>query len=294
MGINRTISRIKNILKFGKKDALQIVSENPEENQSKIYIDIIRCFLKYRMNGAQYKKEKFWTLSEGERELVGNQYKEKCLKNDQWADSFYQNIRFLKKWKRYKYESTPRLQKKRLNAYKNRYNIGKNCYIGPDVVIDRHHFLEGSLKIGNHVGLSRHVRIDYSGELIIHDNVYLADGVIIETHTHIKDKAEPGRLEICDGVSILSRSYISDSCHVIGRGARIGAGTFVRNNVPPYAIMMGNPGKIIGFRMSPEEIVEFEEKKYAVGERLPRETLQRNYEKYFLNRWKEIREFTKI
>ena len=287
--------QFKQLLKYADQNA-EAISQMPEVNLSKSYLfrDILKSYFKYHLLSIQYKNEKFWQLSPEQRDEVAKKYELKNKYNKAWARDFYENHRFLIKWSAYKYEASAKLQKKRINAYRNRYNIGEKCYIGPDVVIDRHHFLEGSLKIGNHVGLSRHVRIDYSGELVIHDNVYLADGVIIETHTHIKDKAEPGRLEICDGVSILSRAYISDSCHVIGRGARIGAGTFVRNNVPPYAIMMGNPGKIIGFRMSPEEIVEFEERKYSVEERLPRETLQRNYEKYFLNRWKEIREFTKI
>ena len=171
--------------------------------------------------------------------------------------------------------------------------MGKHCFVGHDVLFERHHDLWGTIKIGNNCLLAKHTYIDYSGELIIHDNVSMANGVIIETHTHIKGKAEPTRLEIFEGVSILSRAYISDSCHVIGRGARIGAEACVRNNVPPYAIVIGNPGKIIGFRMSPEEIIEFEEKKYPMEERLSKEVLQNNYEKYFLNRWKEIKEYTR-
>ena len=40
----------------------------------------------------------------------------------------------------------------------------------------------------------------------------------------------------------------------IGDGAIVGGGTVVTKNVPPYAIAVGNPAKIVRYRFSPEEI----------------------------------------
>jgi virginiamycin A acetyltransferase len=40
----------------------------------------------------------------------------------------------------------------------------------------------------------------------------------------------------------------------IGDGAVIGAGSVVTKNVPPYAIVVGNPGKIVRFRFDAETI----------------------------------------
>lgn len=80
----------------------------------------------------------------------------------------------------------------------------------------------------------------------------------------------------------------------IGRCANIGAGSVVRNSVPPYAIVMGNPAKVVGFCFTPKEAVEHEKMFYAEEERIPFEILQKNYEKYFLKRIKEIKEFTKL
>ncbi len=80
----------------------------------------------------------------------------------------------------------------------------------------------------------------------------------------------------------------------IGRGAEIGAGTVVRNSVPPYAIVIGNPAKIIGFRFSPEEIIEHEKVLYKEEERLPLALLEKNYEKYFIHRIKEIKNFIRL
>ena len=258
-----------------------------------IYYDMMRCFLKYRMWTNQYVKENFHKRTAEEREAIGAKCLESGKKRDAWQKDFRENREFLIKYTNIKYERAS-LREKRNKAYTERFHAGKNLFVEYDVNISRQHYLDGKITIGDNVLLAKHTFIDYSGELIIHDNATMANGVIIETHTHIGKDAVQTRLEIGDGVNILSRAYISDTCHVIGRRAQIGAGTYVRTNVPPYAIMIGNPGKIIGFRMSPEEIVEYEKQRYPIEERLSEEELQKNYEKYFLNRWKEIKVFTRI
>ncbi len=80
----------------------------------------------------------------------------------------------------------------------------------------------------------------------------------------------------------------------VGRGCEIGAGSVVRGSIPPYAVVIGNPCKIVGFRFTPDEIIEHEKAQYEESERLPLELLQKNYEKYFLNRIKEVKQFTKL
>lgn len=74
----------------------------------------------------------------------------------------------------------------------------------------------------------------------------------------------------------------------VGRGATVAACSLCTKSIPPYAIVMGNPAKVIGFNMAPEEIVEHEEKLYPENQRLPIEKLQRNYQKYYLDRIDEI------
>ena len=80
----------------------------------------------------------------------------------------------------------------------------------------------------------------------------------------------------------------------VGRGGEIGSGCVLRQNTPPYAIVAGNPAKIVGFRFTPEEIIEHEKALYPEEERLPLELLEKNYEKFFLKRIKEIKEFTRL
>ena len=77
----------------------------------------------------------------------------------------------------------------------------------------------------------------------------------------------------------------------IGRGAVIGAGSVCRKNIPPYAIVMGNPAKIVGFKFLPDEIIEHEKILYCEDERFTKEVLTKNYEKYFLNKIDKINNY---
>lgn len=78
----------------------------------------------------------------------------------------------------------------------------------------------------------------------------------------------------------------------IGRGSNVGAGSVIRNNIPPYAVVMGNPAKVVGFCFTPEEVIEHEKIQFKEEERLPLELLEKNYKKYFLDHIKEIKAYT--
>jgi len=70
---------------------------------------------------------------------------------------------------------------------------------------------------------------------------------------------------------------------IIGCGAVIGSGSVIRNSIPPYAIVIGNPAKVIGFRFSPQEVTEHEKLIYPENERLSLNLLKINYQKYFIS-----------
>ena len=80
----------------------------------------------------------------------------------------------------------------------------------------------------------------------------------------------------------------------IGRGCNIGAGSVIRSSVPPYAVVLGNPAKVVGFVFTPEEVLEHEKKLYKEEDRLSKELLEKNYNKFFVNRIKEIKDWTKL
>ncbi len=79
----------------------------------------------------------------------------------------------------------------------------------------------------------------------------------------------------------------------IGRGAIIGSGAVVRTPIPPYALVIGNPAKIVGFRFSPDEVILHEANLYSTNEQLSHSLLEKNYEKFFISKIKEINKFIK-
>lgn len=246
--------RIKQVWKYGKKHAEKISSENPSLKKGVIFRDILRCYWKYNMWSNQYLKEKFWTLSSEKKDVIGNQYKEKNRNRNRWVAEYELNHRFLNKWKSYKWECTSTLREKKIKAYQRRYDIGKDCQIADNVILEFHHYKWGTLKIGNHVNLSRNVYIDYTGEVIIEDGAKLANGVIIESHhrdleayNEGKDVNVPTKILIRENAYIGSRAIILDSCNYIGKNARIGAGAVVTKDVPDNAVAVGVPAKVVKY-----------------------------------------------
>lgn len=75
------------------------------------------------------------------------------------------------------------------------------------------------------------------------------------SHGHLKagTEASRGHVTIGNDVWIGHRSLILSGV-TIGDGAVVGAGSVVRQNVPAYGIVAGNPSRVAGFRFPPEQI----------------------------------------
>lgn len=63
-------------------------------------------------------------------------------------------------------------------------------------------------------------------------------------------------LDIGNDVWLGHNSVITSAVRTIGDGAVIGAGAVVFKDVPPYAVVVGNPGRVVRYRFSPERIAE--------------------------------------
>lgn len=289
--------RIKQIISYGWKDAA-IIAKEQGISRIKVFFNIFCCFRKYNVFSYQYKQNRLWKLSPSEFETKATELGKGNLAHDRWVIENYKNHKFLGKWTQKKWENTPKGSLARKKAYTKFFNTGKDLHVQYNVEIRREHFLWGTISIGNNVLLAKNVFIDYSGFLEIHDNVSLADGVIIETHSHVsgafalkgKGQLEQTHLVIEESVSVGSRAMILETCTRIGRHARIGAGAVVRKNIPPYAVAIGNPAKIVGFVMTPEDVATVEEN-YPEEKRISIEQYKKEYDKYFKSRIKDIRKY---
>ena len=69
----------------------------------------------------------------------------------------------------------------------------------------------------------------------------------------------------------------------IGRGSIVAAGAVVTKDVPPYSIAGGVPARFIKWKWTLEDILEHERMLYPEQERIPREVLEKMFEKYQLS-----------
>lgn len=119
------------------------------------------------------------------------------------------------------------------------------------------------IEIGDNSGIGPNFRMFRSGLYIGHD-VMMGRDVMIIGGTHKFDKTDiPMRqqgsnpkttLFVGDDVWIGSRVTILSKCRRIGNGAIIGACSVVTKEVPDFAIVAGNPAKIIKYRKCKENI----------------------------------------
>lgn len=77
----------------------------------------------------------------------------------------------------------------------------------------------------------------------------------------------------------------------IGDGAVIGANTILTKDVPPYAIVVGNPGKIVGYRFSEDIIQQLLDLKWW---QLPKEIISDNFQLFKSKNIKELIQKLKI
>ena len=180
---------------------------------------------------------------------------------------------------------------------------GKNVTIGVPYMLSDYSlvYMHDGSEIGDGLCL-----VSRGGRLVMKKMACAATGLTVITGNHgretgmfFHDYASNSENDIEKDVTVEEDVWLGTNVTLlsgvtVGRGATIGAGAVVRSNVPPYSIVTGNPAKVVGFSFKPEEIVEHESHLYPEGERIPLSKLEKNYNKYFLNRMMEIRNFTSL
>ena len=77
----------------------------------------------------------------------------------------------------------------------------------------------------------------------------------------VKD-VQRSKLIIGNDVWIGYGTLITMNCRVIGNGAVVGAGSVLTHDVPPYAVVAGNPARIIKYRFSEKERLDLEKSEW--------------------------------
>lgn len=120
--------------------------------------------------------------------------------------------------------------------------IGENCNIGQNVVV------MPEVKLGRNVKVQNNVSI-YSG-VECEDDVFLGPSMVFTNiripRSAVSRKDQYERTIVRRGASIGANATIMCGTE-IGKFAMIGAGTVVLNDIPPYALIVGNPGRQIGW-----------------------------------------------
>lgn len=136
-----------------------------------------------------------------------------------------------------------------LAQVRERAKIGNNCIIGKDVYIDQQVVIGDNVKIQNGSSIYHGAKIE--------DGVFIGPGVIL-TNDKLPRAINPdgsrktdadwkvGKIVVRKGASVGAGVILLPDIF-IGRFAMVAAGSVVTKNVPNHGLVMGVPGKLVGF-----------------------------------------------
>jgi UDP-2-acetamido-3-amino-2,3-dideoxy-glucuronate N-acetyltransferase len=137
--------------------------------------------------------------------------------------------------------------------------IGKKCNIGQNVVISPDVILGDNVKVQNNVSI-------YTG-VICEDDVFLGPSMVftnvINPRSAVIRRGQYLKTIVKKGASIGANATIVCGNH-IGEYAFIGAGAVVTKEIKPYALVVGNPSKQIGWVSEYGHRLNFDSKGIAI------------------------------
>lgn len=137
-------------------------------------------------------------------------------------------------------------------------SLGAGCNVGQNVVISPEVVLGKNVKVQNNVSI-------YTG-VICEDDVFLGPSMVftnvINPRSAIVRRGEYLKTQVGKGASIGANATIVCG-NPIGNYAFVGAGAVVTKEVLPYALVVGNPAKQIGWVSEYGHRLEFDENNIA-------------------------------
>lgn len=137
--------------------------------------------------------------------------------------------------------------------------LGQDCNIGQNVVISPNVILGSNVKVQNNVSI-------YTG-VICEDDVFLGPSMVftnvINPRSAVVRKTEYRQTTVKRGATIGANATIVCG-HNIGQFAFIGAGAVVTKEVLPYALVVGNPAKQIGWMSEYGQRLNFDDDGFAI------------------------------
>ena len=128
--------------------------------------------------------------------------------------------------------------------------IGNGVSIGKGVTLSNEEIPMGRLIMEDDSSIDFGCFIDYSGCVTMRKGAHIAWGTYISTHDHgydFRKKPVAKSLEVGENAFVGAKSVILHNCNHIGKNAVIGTGSVVTKDVPDYAIVAGNPARIIKY-----------------------------------------------
>ena len=120
--------------------------------------------------------------------------------------------------------------------------LGANCNIGQNVFIASGVILGSNVKIQNNVSVYEGVTCD--------DDVFLGPSMVftnvLNPRSAVNRRGQYLRTHVGKGATIGANATVVCG-HDIGEHAFIGAGAVVTKDVPPYALVVGNPARQTGW-----------------------------------------------
>jgi UDP-2-acetamido-3-amino-2,3-dideoxy-glucuronate N-acetyltransferase len=129
-------------------------------------------------------------------------------------------------------------------------HIGKNAKIGQKCTIGQNVYVSENVKIGSFVKIQNNVSI-YEG-VELHDFVFCGPSMVFTNIIYPRSEFPQNSSKLYKKTIVKKSASIGANATVlcgitIGKYSLIGAGSVVVKDVPDFALIIGNPGQIVGW-----------------------------------------------